>query len=108
VAIRIHAVTARRIQVLDEAETQRPTAILIALELGNGGLGGLGAVEADNSATARSSARLVLDLGLLDFADSSEQLDQIFVAGRPRQLDDSQHKCQRFQAFSDDERFGRR
>lgn len=66
--IRVHAVAAR-LNVLDKAESEGPTSVLVALELGDGGLGRVGIVEADHTATTRSTAGLVLDLGLFDLAD---------------------------------------
>lgn len=85
VRVRVHAVAAR-LDVLDKAETKGPPSVLVALELCDGGLGRVGIVEADHSATTRSTAGLVLDLGLLDLADGGEQLDEVFIAGGPREL----------------------
>lgn len=84
--IGVHAVTAARRDILDVAQAERAAAILVALELGDGGLGGVRAVEADHAAAARPAARLVLDLRLLDLADGGEELDQILVARRPGEL----------------------
>lgn len=84
--IRVHAVATARREVLDVAQAKRTATVLVALELGNGRLGGVGAVEADNTAAARATARLVLNLGLLDLTDCREQLDEIVVACRPGKL----------------------
>lgn len=83
--VRVHAV-ASRLDVFDEAQTKGSASILIALELRDCSLGRVGIVEADDSATARSTAGLVLDLGLLDLSDSREQLNEIFIASGPRKL----------------------
>ena len=82
----IHAVAAARSKILDVAQAKRATAILIALELGNSSLGSVGAVEANDTAAARPTAWLILDLSLLDLADGGEEFDQIVVARGPREL----------------------
>ncbi len=84
--IRIHAVTSARVEVLDVAQAEGAAAILVALELGDRRLGGICAVETDNTAALGPADRLILDLGLLDLADSGEEFNQIVVAGRPREL----------------------
>lgn len=86
VRVGVHAVTAARREVLDVTQAQRTAAVLVALELGNGGLGGVCVVEADNTAAARSAARLVLNFGLLHLANGREELNQIVVARGPREL----------------------
>lgn len=87
VRVRVHAVVAATgLEVSHEAQTQRPAAVLVTLELGNGGIGGLGAVEADNTGAARPSTWLVLNLGLLDLSNRGEQVDKILVARGPREL----------------------
>ena len=67
--IGIHHVTSAGSDVLDEAEAKGSAAVLVALEFGDRGFGSVGAVEPNNTRTARSTARLVLDLGLLDLTD---------------------------------------
>lgn len=87
VGIRVHAViTAAGLEVPHEAETQGTTAVLVALELGDGCVRGVGTVEPNDTGAARPPTRLVLDLGLLDLADGGEQIDQILVARGPREL----------------------
>lgn len=54
--IRVHAVARALIQILDEAQVQRTATILVALELGDGGIGGIRGVETDNTAAARPAA----------------------------------------------------
>jgi hypothetical protein len=73
--IGVHVVTTARREVLDVAQAKRTTAVLIGLKLGNGGFRRVRVVEADHTGAARSAARLVLDLGLLDFADGGEELN---------------------------------
>lgn len=87
--IGIHAVATTGRDILDVAQAERATAILIALELRNGGLRSVGIVEANHTAAARPAARLVLDFGLFDFADGGEELDQVLVARGPRELGNS-------------------
>lgn len=93
--IRVHGVQARRVvEVLDEAEVQWSSAVLVALELGNRRLGCLGTIEADYAAAARAPAGLVLDLGLLHPANGGEKLNKVVVARRPRKLVRNQHVSQ--------------
>ncbi len=84
--IGIHGVTGAWRDVLDKAEAQGPSAIGVALELCDCGLSGLGGVESNNSGSAGSTTRLVLDFGLLDLPDGGKELNQIIVARRPRKL----------------------
>lgn len=67
----VHAV-ATRLDVFDKAETKGSASVLVALELRDGSLCRVRIVEADHSATTRSTAGLVLDLGLFDLADGRE------------------------------------
>lgn len=85
-AVRLHVVSPALVEVLDKAEVERATSVLIPLELGNGGLGSLGTVEANHAGASRSTTGLILDLGLLNLANSREQFDQVVVAGGPREL----------------------
>lgn len=88
--VRVHAVIgATGLEIPHEAETKGPAAVLVALELGNGGIGRFGAVEADNTGAARSSTWFVLDFGLLDLSDRGEQVDEVLVARRPWELRNS-------------------
>ena len=85
--ISIHAVTpCSRGEVFDEAEAERASAVLISVKLRDGRLSRFSAIKADDSGSARASARLILYLGLLNLSNRPEKLDEIFVAGRPRQL----------------------
>ena len=74
--------------VLDEGEAERTATVHVLLELGDGSLGVFEGAELDNTGTAGATVGLVLDLGALDLADSSEELDQVLVAGAPGQIAD--------------------
>lgn len=87
VGIRVHAVvTAAWLEVPYEAETKGTTAVLVALELGDGSVRGISTVEPNDTGAAGSPTRLILDLGLLDLTDGGEQIDQILVTRGPREL----------------------
>ncbi len=87
VGIRVHAVIAASgLKVPHEAQTQRTTAVLVTLELGDGSVRGVGTVEPNDTGAARASTRLVLDLGLLNLADGGEEIDEIFVTRGPGEL----------------------
>lgn len=72
--------------VLDEAETEWASTVLVTGELGDGSLGVLNSVEANDTGSAGTSVWLVLNLGLLDLSDGGEELDEILVAGGPWKL----------------------
>lgn len=91
VDVGIHGISGAGRDVLDEAEAEGPSAILVVLELGDGRFGSVGRVESDNAGTAGSTTRLILDFGLLNLAYGREELDQIVVACRPRKLEASQY-----------------
>lgn len=82
----VHRVTTAGLEVLDVAESELTATVLISLELGYGSIGCLGSIESDNTSSSGAAARFVLDLGLLDFADRPEQLNQVLIAGGPREL----------------------
>lgn len=85
--IGIHAVPAStRVKVLDETQTERTSTILITLELLDRGVGGVGIVEANDARAAGATAGLILNLSLLYLTNSREELDEILIAGRPREL----------------------
>lgn len=97
-----------RVHVLDECDSQRTASVLVSRELGcewvsglfedvyssrkqdfkltNGGLGGIGSIELDNTSAAGTTVGLILDFGAINFADGGEQVDQVVVASGPRQL----------------------
>ena len=72
--IGIHGVGNTLVQVLDKAQVEGAATILVSLELLNGGFSRLGAIKAHDTAAAGATARLILDLSLLNLADSSEEL----------------------------------
>ena len=87
IAVHVAIVLLTRNNVLDEAQAKRSATVLVARELGDGTLAIVGVVESDNTSTLRATIALVLDLGLLDFANRLEEFDKVIVAGRPRELD---------------------
>lgn len=79
-SICVHAFSGRLlVQILDKAEVQRSTTILVPLEFRDCRLCSFAFVESDDARASRSAARLVLDLSLLNFANSCEKFNQIFV-----------------------------
>lgn len=82
----VHDVGASGGLVLDEAKAKRAAAVLVSRELGNGSIRVVDGVEADNTSAARTSIGLILNLSLLNLADRGEELNEILIAGRPRQL----------------------
>lgn len=87
VGVHGHGVSASRGLVLDEAQAERTTAVLVSRELGDGRLRVVGVVETNDAGATRASIWLVLNLGLLNLADRGEELNEILIAGRPRQLE---------------------
>lgn len=81
--ISLHAIASTGSNVFDEAKAQRTSSIVIALEFRNGCLCSRNAVEANYARSSRSSARFVLNLGLVHFSNSGEKLYQILVTGGP-------------------------
>jgi len=75
VVVCVHAIATALVHVLDERQAERAAAILIALELVDRSVGRVGGIEPDNTAALRPAAWLVLDLGLLDLADGSEEFN---------------------------------
>ena len=84
--IGVHCIAGTGCDVLDEAEAQGTSAVLVALELGDGGIGGLSAVKANDTGATGPAAGFVLNLCLLHFADGREKLNEIVVASGPRKL----------------------
>ena len=81
-----HSVHAVRVGILDEGETERSPAVLIASELGDGSLSIVVGAEFDHTSASRAAIWFILNLRSLDLANSREQLDEVFVAGGPRKL----------------------
>lgn len=73
--------------VSDVAEAQLTSAVLVALELGDSCVGRLSRVETDHTSATRAAARLILDFRLLNIPDGTEELDEVFIASGPRELD---------------------
>lgn len=82
----VHCVATAGLEVLDVAEPELTATVLVTLELGYGSIGRLGSIESDDTSSSGAATRFVLDLGLLNFTNRAEQLDQVFVASRPREL----------------------
>ena len=72
--------------VLDVAQAERTTAVLVARELRDGRACIVRCSELDHTSAARALVGLHLDLRALDLADRLEQLDEILIARAPRQL----------------------
>lgn len=86
----VHAVAASTgVKVLDEAQAEGTSAVLVTLELLNRSVGGIGTVETNDARAAGATARLILNLSLLYLTNSREELDEILVAGRPGELTES-------------------
>jgi hypothetical protein len=62
------------------------------LELRDGRGGVVLGAELDNTGAAGATVVLVLDLGTLNLTDSSEELDEVLVAGAPREVADVDHR----------------
>ena len=71
-SIRFHTVATRLIQILDKAEVERTTAILITLKLGNCRLSGIGGIKTNNASASGPTTGFVLYFGLLNFANCRE------------------------------------
>jgi len=84
----LHRLAVALVRVLDVVETKRSATVLVARELGDGGVSILVLLELDHAGSARATVGLVLDLSTLNLADRGEQLYKVFVAGRPRQVAD--------------------
>lgn len=74
-SVGFHAVASGLVQVFDEAQVERSTTILVALELGDCRLSGVGRVKTNHAAASRSAARLILDLGLFHLANRRKELN---------------------------------
>lgn len=82
----VHCVTPAGLEVLDVAKPELTATVLVSLELGYGSISCLGNIESDNASSSGAAAGFVLDLGLLNFTDRPEQLDEVLVASGPRKL----------------------
>lgn len=77
--ISLHGIAAGLVQILDETEIERSAAVLISLELGDCSVRRVSRVKSDNSGAAGTADRLILDFSLLNLANGSKQLNQVFV-----------------------------
>lgn len=84
--ISLHRLTSRLIHIFDEAQVERASTILVSLELGDGSFRSLGRVKFHYSATPRAAAWLILDLGLVNLANSGKKLNEIVIARGPWKL----------------------
>lgn len=82
----VHGVATAWLEVLNIAKPELAATVLVTLELGDGSIRCLGSIESNDTGASGAAAWLVLDLGLLNLADGSEQLDQILVTSGPRKL----------------------
>lgn len=80
------AATTTGSKVLDVAEAERTSTVLVTLKFCNGSLGSISVIKPDNTAAARPTAWLILDLSLFNLANGGEQLNQVVVARRPGKL----------------------
>lgn len=85
-SLSLHVVCPALVGVFDVAQVQRTSTILVALKLSDTGFGRVGSVEADDTSASRSTARLVLNLRLLDLSNRREKLDKVVIASGPWQL----------------------
>ena len=67
-------------------QTEWTTAVLVALELGDGLSSVFLLGEFDHAGTAGATSWLVLNLRTLDLADRLEEFDEVLVARAPRKL----------------------
>jgi hypothetical protein len=72
--------------IFDEAQTKWSTTILVTRELLDRSLRIFSSVEANNASASRSTVRLVLYFGLLNFSNGGEELNKILIARGPRKL----------------------
>ena len=87
--VRVHVISTSLVHVFDKAQVERTATILVALELGDCSLCCFDAIESNDSGASRAATWFVLDLSLFNLANCSEQVDKIFVAGRPGKLQSS-------------------
>jgi hypothetical protein len=98
-----HSIAAvAHVGVLDVGKTQGPATVLVSSELGyacvsdektkstdkltDRGLSICSLLKLDHTGSARATVGLVLDLGTLDLANRSEELDEVLVASRPGKI----------------------
>lgn len=97
------------IHVFDESDAERTATVLVTAELGcgmvsvglggmralwgrrsdqltNSGVSGIGGVKLNDTGAAGTAVGLILNLRALNFADGSEQINQVIVTCGPREL----------------------
>lgn len=85
-----HALATRLIKVLDKAQVERTTAVLVTLELGNRSFCSFCSIETDDTCASRPTTRFILYFSLFHLANCGEQVNQIVVARGPWKLVTSQ------------------
>lgn len=55
----------------------------------NCSLSSVGSIKLNNTSTAGAAVRLILDFSAVNLANGGEQIDQVLIASRPRQLGSS-------------------
>lgn len=70
----LHAIASAWGDIFNEAEAKRSSTIVIPLKFGNSSLSSGSTIEANNTSSPGTATRLVLDLGLFDFANRGEKL----------------------------------
>jgi hypothetical protein len=108
----LHSFTGALVGVANIAEAQGTAAILIAGEFGcymlvdilkhfepeqltDSRLRVCLLLKLDDAGATRAAIGLILDLSALDLANGGEEFNQIFIAGRPRKLGQSEVSVQR-------------
>lgn len=86
VVLHAHVATAHLVGVLDVAQAERATTVLVSSELGDGGICVVSVFEFDDAGTLRATVAFVGDLSLLDSTDSCEEIDEILVGCGPWEL----------------------
>lgn len=74
------------VQIPNEAQPKRASAVLVALEFLDGRVRSIGSVESDDTGAARSTTGFVLNFGLLNLANCGEEFHEILVACGPGEL----------------------
>ena len=86
VVLHAHIAAAHLVGVLDVAQAERASTILISSEFGDGGICVVSVFEFDNASTLGATVAFVGDLSLLDSTDGCEKVDEILVGCGPWEL----------------------
>ena len=100
----LHNITVILVSILDVRQAKRPATVLVSCELGcrivsislqskeqvrtNGSFSVCTLLKFDDTSATRSAVGLILDLSTRYLANRSEKLNQVLVAGGPRQVAD--------------------